>query len=305
MACLIIAGLPRCTDKEATMKIGIFQYLSTAYAIDPAVLAKRAEELGFDALWLPEHPILPVTIRTPFPVGGPVPGFYAELIDPFVGLARASAVTQTLKLGTGICLVPERNPLLLAKEIATLDHLSGGRFIFGIGAGWLKEETEIMGGDFAHRWTQTQDAIMAMKALWTTDEAEYHGRYYDFPPVRSFPKPVQKPHPPIVLGSITSRRVFQRIVAWGDGWIPVGVSLEDMKRGRETLNHLAAQAGRDPRSIQVVAFFAPPDPEALQALEEAGADAALIALETAGEQEALAKLEEMAQTVLPSPGLGV
>jgi alkanesulfonate monooxygenase SsuD/methylene tetrahydromethanopterin reductase-like flavin-dependent oxidoreductase (luciferase family) len=128
------------------MKVGIFQYLSTAYAIDPAVLAKRAEELGFDSLWLPEHPIMPATTVSPFPLGGPIPAFYAEFIDPFIGLARASAVTQTIKLGTGICLVPERNPLLLAKEIATLDHLSGGQFIFGIGAGWVKEETEIMGG---------------------------------------------------------------------------------------------------------------------------------------------------------------
>jgi probable F420-dependent oxidoreductase len=281
------------------MKVGIFHYLSTAYAIDPAVLAKRAEELGFDSFWLPEHPIMPVTTVTPFPLGGPIPAFYADLIDPFVGLARASAVTKTIKLGTGICLVPERNPLLLAKEIATLDHFSGGRVLFGIGAGWLKEETEIMGGDFAHRWTQTQEAVMAMKALWTQEEAEYHGKYYNFPPVRSFPKPAQKPHPPIILGSITSRRVFQRIVAWGDAWMPVGVSLEEMQHGRETLNELATQAGRDPRSIQVVAFFAPPDPAGLQALEEAGADAALIALEIAGEQEALAKLEEIAQQVLP------
>jgi len=286
------------------MQVGLVHYLSTAYAIDPAVLAKRAEELGFDSLWLPEHPIMPVRTVTPFPLGGPIPAFYADFIDPFVGLARASAVTTTLKLGTGLCLVPERNPLLLAKEIATLDHFSGGRFLFGIGAGWLKEETEIMGGDFAHRWTQTQEAIRAMQALWTQEEAEYHGEYYDFPPVRSFPKPAQKPHPPILLGSITSRRVFQRIVAW-DGWMPVGVSLEEMQHGRETLNELAVQAGRDPRSIQVVAFFAPPDPAAIQALEDAGADAALIALETAGEQEALAKLEEMAQTVLPSRGRGV
>lgn len=281
------------------MKVGIFHYLSTAYSIDPAVLAKRAEELGFDSLWLPEHPIFPVTTVSPFPLGGPIPHFYAEIIDPFVGLARASAVTQTIKLGTGICLVPERNPLLLAKEIATLDHFSGGRFIFGIGAGWVKEETEIMGGDFAHRWTQTQDAIMAMKALWTKEEAEYHGRYYDFPPVWSVPKPAQKPHPPIFLGSVTSPNVFKRIVAWGDGWMPVGVSLEQIKHGREALNELAAQAGRDPRSIQIVAFFVPPDPEALKAFEDAGADAALVALETSGEKEALRKLEEIAQRVLP------
>lgn len=281
------------------MKVGIFHYLSTAYSIDPAVLAKRAEELGFDSVWLPEHPIFPVTTVSPFPLGGPIPHFYAEIIDPFVGLARASAVTQTIKLGTGICLVPERNPLLLAKEIATLDHFSGGRFIFGIGAGWVKEETEIMGGDFAHRWTQTQDAIMAMKALWTKEEAEYHGRYYDFPPVWSVPKPAQKPHPPIFLGSVTSPNVFKRIVAWGDGWMPVGVSLEQIKHGREALNELAAQAGRDPRSIQIVAFFVPPDPEALKAFEDAGADAALVALETSGEKEALRKLEEIAQRVLP------
>jgi len=281
------------------MKVGIFHYLSTAYSIDPAVLARRAEELGFDSFWLPEHPIFPVTTVSPFPLGGPIPHFYAEIIDPFVGLARASAVTQTIKLGTGICLVPERNPLLLAKEIATLDHFSGGRFIFGIGAGWVKEETEIMGGDFAHRWTQTQDAIMAMKALWTKEEAEYHGRYYDFPPVRSFPKPAQKPHPPIFLGSVTSPNVFKRIVAWGDGWMPVGVSLEQIKHGREALNELAAQAGRDPRSIQIVAFFVPPDPEALKAFEDAGADVALVALETSGEQEALRKLEEIAQRVIP------
>src|SRR3989442_11835968 len=120
-----MAGLPRCACKEATMKVGIFHYLSTAYSIDPAVLAKRAEELGFDSLWLPEHPIFPVTTVSPFPLGGPIPHFYAQIIDPFVGLAPPSAVTQTLKPGTGICLVPERNPLLLGQEIATLDHFSG------------------------------------------------------------------------------------------------------------------------------------------------------------------------------------
>ena len=281
------------------MKVGILHYLSTAYSIDPAVLAKRAEELGFDSFWLPEHPIMPVTTVTPFPLGGPIPEFYADLIDPFVGLARASAVTKTIKLGTGICLVPERNPLLLAKEIATLDHFSGGRFIFGIGAGWVKEETEIMGGDFAHRWAQTQDAILAMKALWTQEEAEYHGRYYDFPPVRSFPKPAQKPHPSIVLGSITSRRVFQRVVAWGDGWMPVGVSLEEMQAWPRDPQRTGGPSRSGPAFHPGGGLFCPPDPEALQALEEAGADAALVALEIAGEQEALAKLEEIAQTVLP------
>src|SRR2546425_4323710 len=242
-----MAGLSRCSYKEATMKVGLFHYLSTAYSIDPAVLAKRAEELGFDSLWLPEHPIMPVTTVTPFPLGGPIPAFYADFINSFVGLARASAVTKTLKLGTGICLVPERHPLLLAKEIATLDHFSGGRFLFGIGAGWLKEETEIMGGDFAHRWTQTRESVLAMKELWTKPEAEFHGKYYDFPLVKSNPKPKQKPHPPVLLGG-GATNVLQRVVEWGDGWMPVIASAEEIQRGRAVLHELAEKAGRDPQS---------------------------------------------------------
>ena len=192
------------------MKIGIFVF-ATEYSADPATLARKAEDLGFESFWVPEHPVLPVRTTSPFPApsdDGRIPDSYNRIVDPFVALSRASAVTQTIKLGTGVCLIPERNPLLLAKEVATLDHFSGGRFIFGIGAGWLKEETEIMGGDFANRWTQTWEAILAMKELWTKEEAEYHGRFYDFPPVRSFPRPVQRPHPPVLLGS-KGRYVFK------------------------------------------------------------------------------------------------
>ena len=152
------------------MDIGIFVF-QTGSSLDPAVLAKRAEELGFESFWVPEHGIIPLeatAVTSTFP-DGVIPEPYNRIVDPFVALARASAVTTSIKLGTGICLVPEHNPLLLAKEVATLDHFSNGRFIFGIGAGWLKEETEIMGGDFAHRWTQTRDAVLAMKELWTKE----------------------------------------------------------------------------------------------------------------------------------------
>ena len=147
------------------MDIGIFVFETNA-SMDPAVLAKRAEELGFESFWAAEHPIVPVRTTTPYPFAsdGIIPDPYNRIADPFISLARASAVTTTIKLGTGICLVPEHNPLLLAKEVATLDHFSGGRFIFGIGAGWLREETELMGGDFPRRWTQTKDAVLAMKA---------------------------------------------------------------------------------------------------------------------------------------------
>ncbi len=285
------------------MKIGIFAF-ETELSVDPAVLAKRAEELGFESFWIPEHAIIPVETTSPFggSPDGIIPETYKRIVDPFVALARASAVTKTIKLGTGICLVPEHNPLLLAKEVATLDHLSGGRFIFGIGAGWLKEETEIMGGDFPHRWTQAREAILAMKELWTRDEAEYHGEYYDFPPVRSFPKPAQKPHPPILLGGNASN-VFKRVVEWGDGWMPGRVSIDDLKQGRTTLNRLAEKSGRDPQSIEILAFGQSGryrDREVIKDLEAASVDRVTIWMDRheEGEKAALAEMEEIARQVL-------
>lgn len=281
------------------MKIGVFLPASE-FTADPAAIAKRAEEVGFTSFWAPEHPIIPVNTSTPFPGSkdGKIPDAYSRMMDPFIVLARASAVTTTIKLGTGICLIPERNPLLLAKEVATLDHLSGGRFIFGIGAGWLKEETEIMGGDFPHRWTQTRDAIMAMKEMWTKDEAEYHGKYYDFPAVRSFPKPAQKPHPPIFMGG-SSKNVFKRVVEWGNGWMPVRSTIDEIKHGRATLNELAKEAGRDPQTIEVLAFGFPGrfrEREEIKDLEKAGVTHVAIWLTQTGKE--VAEVEELAQRVL-------
>jgi len=283
------------------MKIGVF-LLASEQSADPAVVAKRAEELGFASFWVPEHPILPVHCSSGYPGSpdGSIPTAVGIIADPFVALARASAVTSAIQLGTGVCLVPERNPLLLAKEIATLDYYSRGRFLFGIGAGWLKEETEIMGGDFAHRWTQTRDAILAMKELWTKDESEYHGRYYNFPAVRSFPKPAAKPHPPVLLGG-SSKYVFKRIVEWGDGWLPTGVSVEGIQRGCATLNGLAEKAGRDPRSLNIIAFGQPgqfTNKREIQALETAGIPHATIWLTRAKQHDVIAELEELAHQVL-------
>ena len=282
------------------MNVGIFVF-ETADSLDTAVLARHAEELGFESFWVPEHPVIPVTTTSPYrgSPDGVIPEAYKRIVDPFVALARASAVTTTIKLGTGICLVPEHHPLLLAKTIATLDHFSGGRFLFGIGAGWLQEETEIMGGDFPHRWTQTREAILAMKALWTSEEAEYHGQYYDFPPVLSFPKPVQKPHPPILLGG-TARQVFQRVVAWGDGWMPNRVTAEEIRRGRHTLNELAGQAGRDPQSIEVLAFgFSGQfrSRAAIQEVAEAGANRVTIWLDQTTGEAALTEMDQIARQV--------
>ena len=280
------------------MNIGISLF-SGRQPLDAAVVAQKAEALGFDSLWLGEHPVIPVHSISPAPgtSGGSIPDFYSRLVDPFVALARASAVTTRLKLGTGITLVPERNPLLLAKEVATLDYFSKGRFLFGIGAGWNKEETEIMGGNFAHRWTQTREAIEAMKALWSNEAAEYHGTYYDFPLVRSFPRPVQQPHPPIFLGGV-AQQVFKRIVAYGNGWMPTRSTPELIRQGRAVLNELAVEAGRDPKSITVLAYIVPAERTVLQPLADAGADAAVVRLEGESEAAALAQLEQLAQQVL-------
>jgi probable F420-dependent oxidoreductase len=283
------------------MKVGVF-LLASEQSADPAVVAKKAEELGFASFWAPEHAILPVhyTSRYPASPDGRIPPAVGIIADPFVALARASAVTSTIQLGTGVCLVPERNPLLLAKEIATLDYYSRGRFLFGVGAGWLKEETEIMGGDFVHRWTQTHEAILAMKELWIKEESEYHGQYYNFPAVRSFPKPAHKPHPPVLLGG-SSKYVFKRIVEWGDGWLPTGASLDAIQRGCTTLNELAEKAGRDPKSLQVIAFGQPNQfrsREELKPLEKIGITHATIWLKRMKENEVITELEDLARSAL-------
>ena len=282
------------------MNIGISTF-PTDYSTDIALLARWAEEMGFESLWVPEHPIIPVETSSPWPgsADGVIPKAYADIVDPFVALGRASAVTSTIKLGTGICLVPERNPLLLAKEVATLDMYSSGRFLFGIGAGWLKEETEIMGGDFPHRWTQTREAILAMKSLWTEVESEYHGRYYDFPPVYSFPRSVQRPHPPVYLGGM-ARNVFKRVVEWGDGWMPNRVTPDDIRSGRQKLDALAVEAGRAPDSISISVFGQPADRDLISDLFDAGADRVMVPVETADADEdaAFEQLSRIAEAVL-------
>jgi probable F420-dependent oxidoreductase len=281
------------------MNVGISVPLP-AYHVDVAMMARKAEELGFESLWCAEHPIIPVhtTSRFPGSADGIIPESYSHFVDPFVALGRASGVTATIKLATGIVLVPERHPLLLAKEIATLDLLSGGRFLFGIGAGWLREETKIMGGDFEHRWSQTREAILAMKELWTKEEAEFHGTYYNFPPVKSYPKPLQKPHPPVMLGGLATN-VLRRIVAWGDGWLPNRVTPEEVRESRATLDTLAKEAGRDPASISISVYGQPADRDLITRFLQAGADRVVVRSPTAKtESEMAAELERLAAVVL-------
>ncbi len=280
------------------MNVGVSVPLP-AYLVDVGFMARTAEALGFESFWCAEHPFIPVQSASRFPGSedGVIPESYSHFVDPFVALARASGTTTRIKLGTGIVLVPERHPLLLAKAVSTLDLFSGGRFLFGIGAGWLREETEIMGGDFDHRWTQTRESVLAMKELWTKPEAEFHGRYYNFPPVRSYPKPKQKPHPPVILGG-GAARVLERVVAWGDGWLPNRITPEQLRESRATLDRLAKDAGRDPNAITISVHGQPADRDLIRRLLDAGATRVLVRPATVKtDAEMGAELERIAKTV--------
>ena len=281
------------------MKIGVSTPLP-AYTVAPAFTARVAEELGFESIWYAEHPIMPVHSESRFPSApdGAIPDSYSHFADPFVALAQASGVTEHIKLGTGIVLVPERNPLILAKEVSTLDLFSGGRFLFGVGAGWHREETEIMGGDFDHRWTQVREAVLVMKELWTNEEAEYHGTYYDFPPVKSYPKPAQKPHPPVLLGGM-AKNVLRRAVAWGDGWMPNRATPSQIEESRVILDTLAAEAGRDPESLTISVVGQSADLELIRSFHDAGADRVIVRPESSNtESEMSDELERIAEATL-------
>ncbi len=281
------------------MNVGISVPLP-AYLVDVGAMARTAESLGFESFWCAEHPFIPVhtTSRFPGTADGVIPEAYSHFIDPFVALARASGTTSRIKLATGIVLVPERHPLLLAKEVSTLDLFSGGRFLFGIGAGWLREETQLMGGDFDHRWGQTRESILAMKELWTKPEAEFHGKFYDFPPVRSNPKPAQKPHPPVLLGG-DAPRVLERVVAWGDGWLPNRVTPVELREKRATLDRLAKEAGRDPAAISISVHGQPADRDLITRFHDAGATRVIVRPATSkSEPEMVRELTRIAEAVL-------
>ena len=280
------------------MDIGLNMSISTN-SIDVADIAAKAEAMGFESIWLPEHPVMPVNQASKYPGSpdGSIPDYMSDMADPYIGLARASAVTTNIKLGTGITLIPERNPLVLAGAISSLDRFSGGRFILGIGTGWLREETEIMGGDFDHRWTQAREAIEVMRALWTQDAAEYHGRYYDFPPVQCNPKPAQEGGPPVILGG-NARNVFRRVARWGDGWMPTAASPEQIAAGRAAIDELADASGRDPSTIDITVFGQPADRELIARFEEAGANRVIIRLPDTTSSTALDEIERIAGAVL-------
>ena len=257
------------------MDIGIM-IAATAESGDIAEIAREVENLGYESFFIPEHPVIPIGFKTPLPGGGDgtLPEHYGRWMDPFVALSVAAAVTRRVKLGTGICLLPEREAIITAKTIATLDILSGGRVILGVGAGWLREETEAMGARFGTRWKRLRETVEAMRVLWTQAEPAFQGELVKFPAVRCDPKPIQKPGPPILLGA-RGPKALERVVRTYDGWAPIAGRPQSFKRDVDELKRVATERGRNPESLHISAFVAPAEDgislENLKLYREAGA----------------------------------
>ncbi len=273
------------------MKFGV-SIFPTDYAIDMAELAPAAEQLGFESLWVAEHSHIPTNRLSPWSGGDELPKRYWHTMDPFLALTVAATATKTLRLGTGICLLVQRDPIHTAKEVASLDYVSRGRFIFGIGGGWNREEMQDHGTNFSQRWKLLRERVEAMKAIWTQEVAEYHGELVDFGPMLSWPKPVQQPHPPIILGG-SGPKILERVVRYGDGWMPNrGAVIERIPE----LQRLANAAGRGP--IPVTAY---PEPTAedIERYAQAGVERSIYWVPPDGRDAALRKLEELAHLVGP------
>jgi probable F420-dependent oxidoreductase len=275
---------------EVPVKLGLTLF-PTDYSIAPAELAQAAEERGFESLWFPEHTHIPLSRRSPWPGGAELPKMYYDVMDPFVSLATAASVTRTLRLGTGVCLLVQRDPLQTAKEVATLDRLSQGRFLFGVGMGWNAEEMADHGTRFETRGQLLRERIEALKAVWTQKKPEYHGELVDFGPMMTWPKPLQTPHPPIHVGGGWPHAA-RRAVRWGNGWMPIhGRDEIDPARFRT----LAEQAGRDPAALEISVVGAPADAAELARLRERGITRAIFGLPPASRDEILPLLDARAR----------
>jgi probable F420-dependent oxidoreductase len=274
------------------MRVGAF-YFPADYGINMAELARALEDRGFDSLFVPEHTHIPASRKSPFPGGGELPKRYSHTHDPFVALAFAAAATKKLKLGTGILLVPQHEPIVTAKAIASLDQLSGGRFIFGIGGGWNVEEMENHGATYPTRFKQMREHVLAMKELWTKEEASFDGEFVKFDRVWSWPKPAQQPHPPIILGGETDQ-TLRRVIEYCDGWFPRPRGGFDVVKGVAHLRQMAEKAGRDPSTITTIVFGSANDAKVLESYDKAGIQSALLAIPDDSRDEILRYLDKIA-----------
>jgi probable F420-dependent oxidoreductase len=271
------------------MDVGIVVMVG-ADGLTPQELGRAVEERGFDSLFWAEHTHIPVRSRRS---DGESTRWYADTYDPFVALSAVASVTSRLKLGTGVCLVIERDPITLAKEVASLDRLSGGRFLFGVGAGWNREEMADHGTDPRTRMALLADRVNAMREIWTAEEASYHGRFTDFEPLWSWPKPVQQPHPPVLVAG-NGPGSEDRVLDFGDEWLPQSGPLADMDEFRRRVSELRSKAGR---RVPVTVFGVPPERKLLEEFAEAGADRCLLPLSSLAAAETLTALDNWAELI--------
>lgn len=271
-------------------------YFPTDYGIDVRELAKAMEDRGFESLFFPEHTHIPTSRRSPFPAGGDLPKRYAHTHDPFVACTAAAAATETLKVGTGICLVAQHEPIVTAKAIASVDYFSGGRFVFGIGGGWNVEEMEHHGATYKTRFAIVREHILAMKALWTQEEASFSGEHVKIEPSWSYPKPTQTPHPPILMGGETDY-TLKRVVEYCDGWYPRPWKGFDPAEAMARLKRIADEAGRDMSTLTVSTFRTPPDAQTLAEYEDAGIFRAILEIPDVSRDETLKLLDEYAKLI--------
>jgi probable F420-dependent oxidoreductase len=273
------------------VKFGI-SIFPTDYAISMSELAPAAEALGFESLWVAEHSHIPASRTSGWPGGADLPKQYWHTMDPFIALTVAATASRTIRLGTGICLLIQRDPIHTAKEVASVDLASNGRFIFGIGGGWNREEMADHGTDFSTRWKLLREKVEAVKAIWTQDEAEYHGEMVDFGPMWSWPKPVQRPHPPVLLGG-SGPKILERVVRYADGWMPNrGHTVERIPE----LQEMARAAGRGPIPVSV---YPKPNAGEIERMIGAGVERCIYWVPPDGRDEALAKLEELGGMIRP------
>jgi probable F420-dependent oxidoreductase len=279
------------------MKIGAAMFF-TDYSMAPGELARALEERGFDSLWAPEHSHIPLSRASAFPGGGELPKQYYDVMDPFVTLTAAAAATRTLLLGTGICLVAQRDPIQTAKLVASLDQVSGGRFLFGVGNGWNADEMANHGTDFASRHKLARERIEAMKAIWTQAEAEYHGELVEFGPMVCRPKPVQRPHPPVIVGGAFPYGA-RRALRYGDGWMPhrVRKHYADVAALIPEFRRMAAEAGRDLASVPVTIWGAKEDAELLLRDRDLGVQRVILSLASDSADAILPQLDRWAALI--------
>ena len=269
------------------LKFGISLFF-TEYSMTPALLAQEVEGRGFESVWSGEHSHMPAELKTPFPGEGEVKRHYYDVMDPFVTLTAAAMATKTLKIGTGVCLIPQRDPIQTAKLVASIDQLSLGRFLFGVGDGWNQQEIENHGTVFKTRHKRARESIEAMKQIWTRSKAEYHGELVNFDPMMTWPKPVTKPHPPVLVGGSFPYSA-RRAISYGDGWLPSGNIVETVPRFRQ----MAAEAGRDPASLPITAWYPPRDYDLLCQYRDLGVDRAVFTVPSAQADVVLPALDEI------------